>query len=380
MSLPKEIQQLALDLSAQRSDGEVVRRTFGFEIKAGSIDLEKRTVRVIASTDSIDSYDERVEQDWDLKRYKKNPVVLYGHNRVGFLGLGGDPNHTLPIGYATEVKISDGHLEATLNFVDEAANPMAERVWQGFIQKSIRAVSVGFRPHSVHVEKDKDQETVVLSDNELYEISAVPIPANADAVALSTDERRTERAALLARAAAKTNQPVSREPAPAAPKSAPKENSMTDAEIKALQDQLAAKTAELTALQQVLDTEKSAHAKTAAELQTAKSKVEGLEAKSTEQATAIETLTKANKVFEDAAKVAEAAAAEKDVDDLIQLGKLLPASKEKWVKIRARSAEEFKELTDDLPVLPHAKEVVPEGKGPAPGTALSLVDSAKAAA
>jgi len=379
MSLPKEIQQLVSEISSQRSDGEVVRRTFGFEIKAGSIDLEKRSVRVIASTDSIDSYDERVEQDWDLKRYKKNPVVLYGHNRVGFLGLGGDPNHTLPIGYATDVKITDGHLEATLNFVDEAANPMAERVWQGFIQKSIRAVSVGFRPHSVHVEKDKDQETVVLSDNELYEISAVPIPANADAVALSADERRTERAALLARAAGKTNQPVSRESAPDAP-SAPKESSMTEAEIKALQDQLAAKTAELTALQQVLDAEKAAHGKTAAELQTVKSKAEGLEAKSAEQGKAIETLTAANKAFEDAAKVAEAAAAEKDVDDLIKLGKLLPASKEKWVKIRVSGgAKEFKELTDDLPVLPHAQEIVKEGKGPAPSTASSLVDSAKTA-
>ena len=196
------IQELLSALSEKGDDG-IIHRTFGVTVKADTIDKKARSVRVIASTDSIDSYDEIVEQDWEkrLGRYKKNPVVLYNHNKSGFLGMGGAACDTLPIGSASDVRIVDGHLEATLHFVDDLANPMGEKVWQGFLQGSIRAVSVGFMPHSVREEKQNDVEILRLCDNELYEISAVAMPANADAVALSA-ESGSERQRLRARARA----------------------------------------------------------------------------------------------------------------------------------------------------------------------------------
>lgn len=223
-----DLVQLLGSLHSRAEDDGMIRRAFGIEVKAGTLDEDARTVRVIASTDAIDSYDEIVEQDWDLSRYKKNPVVLYVHNRNGFLGMGGDPEKTLPIGYAKDVGMVDGHLEATLKFVTAEATPMAEKVWQGFKQGSIRAVSVGFYPREIREERREDRDYIILSDNQLWEISAVPLPANADAVALSADETKRERAALLARARAKS----------AGTK--PRGNTMDEKEVKAELDRLKA--------------------------------------------------------------------------------------------------------------------------------------------
>src|SRR5687768_10251178 len=104
---------------------DLVRRSFGITVR--SINDDERSVDVIASTDAIDAYGEIVEQDWDLKRYRANPVVLYNHNREGWLETL-DPEYTLPVGFAKNVGVVDGKLQATLCFVDEKASPMAERV------------------------------------------------------------------------------------------------------------------------------------------------------------------------------------------------------------------------------------------------------------
>jgi HK97 family phage prohead protease len=133
---------------------------------------ESRSIDVVASTDAVDSYGEIVEQSWDLKRYLANPVVLFAHN-----------SRELPIGTARDVKLEGGALVATLDFVSAEANPKAEQVWQLIQQGALRAVSVGFRSRTVRAEKRDGKEVYVLADNELHEISVVPIPANPEAVA-----------------------------------------------------------------------------------------------------------------------------------------------------------------------------------------------------
>lgn len=149
---------------------ELIQLAYGFSVRAHND--EKRSVEVVASSEAIDAYGEIVVQDWDLKRYKANPVVLYGHN-----------SWSLPIGHASDVRIEDGKLLATLNFVDARANPQAEQVWQGILQGSLRAVSVGFRSKAAKSQSIGDRTVFVLSGNELIEISVVPIPANPEAVA-----------------------------------------------------------------------------------------------------------------------------------------------------------------------------------------------------
>ena len=161
---------------------ELLHLSYGFEIRA--LADQQRSVDVIASTAAIDGYGEIVAQDWDLKRYLGNPVVLFGHN-----------SYDLPIGHASNVRLQDGKLLATLNFVDEKASPMAERVWQGIKQGSLRAVSVGFRTKNKPTSLEVDgKQTLVLSGNELIEISVVPIPANPEALALEAKSLATIRA------------------------------------------------------------------------------------------------------------------------------------------------------------------------------------------
>lgn len=165
---------------------EMLRRSYGMTVRAQND--ETRSVDVVASSMAIDGYGEIVAQDWDLKRYKGNPVVLYGHNSWG-----------LPIGFAENVRVEEDKLLATLKFVDARANPLAEQVWQGIVQGSLRAVSVGFRSKAASSKNVNGKDVLVLTGNELMEISVVPIPANPEALATEAKAFDDQIRALMAR-------------------------------------------------------------------------------------------------------------------------------------------------------------------------------------
>jgi hypothetical protein len=117
---------------------------------------------------------------------------------AGGLFGGGSDDATLPIGYATLVRVEDGSLKATINFVDEKANPIAEKVYQGFLQGSLRAVSVGW--DAGQATYDEASDTLVLEQNTLIEISAVALPANPEAVkqaAALFDDLRTRKGSAM---------------------------------------------------------------------------------------------------------------------------------------------------------------------------------------
>lgn len=138
-----------------------------------AIKEESRSIDVIASTGTVDSYNERIDQtSWQLDRYLANPVVLYAHD-----------SDELPIGTASNVGVVDGKLQATITFVTADLNPQAEQVFQLMKAKVLRAVSVGFRCHSYRWEVEQDREFLTLADCELLEISVVPVPANPEALA-----------------------------------------------------------------------------------------------------------------------------------------------------------------------------------------------------
>lgn len=345
------IDALSVDEGSKRREGEPVRRAFGITIKSGSLDEKKRSVRVIASTAAIDSYDEIVEQSWQLERYRANPVVLYGHNRVGFLGLGGDPEKTLPVGYASDVAVVNGQLEATLNFVDEAANPMAVKVWEQFKQGGLRAVSVGFYPNTVREEKRDDKDIYVLADNELFEISAVPLPANPEAVALSA-ERSNERAWFRERA-----HPQQIPAALAAQET--DEMSLTPEQIKKLQDDLQAKTNECTALAGTVTT-LTESLKTANEgliaLDAALLPLVGDEQKKLSAIDKVGVIAKTIATERDAAIVTEVKA--------LVGKKISPAQEADFVALRKSSPDSFKSIVAGLPDMPHTEQKTAGDKDP----------------
>lgn len=234
--------QLSPASGEQRND-DVVQRALSFEVR--NINTEERTADFVFSSESIDSYGEIVRQNWDLSRFKRNPVILYNHTSRSW----GDPSASLPIGTCTAIGIKDGKLQGTIKFASERFNPFAEQVWIGVQEKMIRATSVGFFPHTVKYERVDDVELLVLDDNELFEISLVPIGANPDAVALAAGDS-AQRERLLRRAGA----PVQRQESNMSPEEISKrEAALKDAEMRANAaeqeaEALKAKNAELQAI------------------------------------------------------------------------------------------------------------------------------------
>lgn len=171
-----------------------MHRHYDLEIRAPK-DETSRAFDFVFSSAAIDSYEEIVEQDWRLERFLKNPVVLWNHNIAarGFLSSG-PPEAALPIGTAKNVRVEDGRLVGTIELVSGKASPMAEFVYNGLREGSLRATSVGFQPGDVRLEKRDGKHIYVLSQNELHEISIVPVPANPEAVlrAARLDELRRE--------------------------------------------------------------------------------------------------------------------------------------------------------------------------------------------
>src|SRR5512145_3018627 len=225
------------------------------DLQVLSIDEDNRTVEYVMSDDSVDSYGEIVEQIWRLERYKRNPVVLYAHNHqsgTGFLGGSGlSQEETLPIGRVIKGPSIKGNKETgkrlvgTVEFAPEEVNPFAERVWQLVKSGFLRAGSVGFYPHDVRREVREDAETYILSDNELFEFSACPIGANANAIANSLGSREERRALLAKLAAPRLASPQPQPPQPAA--TGQERSTMDETEMKA----------RLAELEKTLETERS---------------------------------------------------------------------------------------------------------------------------
>ena len=166
----------------------MLKKTKLFTHAVKSIDEEKRQATFVISTDEIDRTYEIVEQSWQLENYKKNPIVLFGHDpsKPGYV-----------VGCATEIhsdKDGDKNITiGTVQFAEEGTSSDADTVWKLVKQGILRTVSVGFIPHTFKASKDEDgSEITVLADNELLEFSIVPIPANPSAVALAMNDGSIE--------------------------------------------------------------------------------------------------------------------------------------------------------------------------------------------
>lgn len=130
------------------------------------------TFTAVASTPARDRYGDVVAADWLLDDYKKNSVVLWGHDAGEIVGS------TLDIG----VKASK--LIARMRLAAEGTSPRVDNLRRLAEQNLLRAVSVGFRPGKADVIKGDEGEFTGyrFSKNLLLEISIVSVPAHPDAL------------------------------------------------------------------------------------------------------------------------------------------------------------------------------------------------------
>ena len=176
-----------------RANGSDGVRADGYEQKGDG----SSALTFVLSTDDVDRHGDVVESSgWRLEAYRRNPVLLWAH----------DYRHPA-IGRAASVWTEPHRLLAKMEFAPSAfAQEVAALYACGFQW----GVSVGFRP--IRWEERRDARSGAFLglrylEQELLEVSAVPVPANrqalrrgaGDALTLTLSQREREFSeALLA--------------------------------------------------------------------------------------------------------------------------------------------------------------------------------------
>lgn len=129
------------------------------------IEETEKGLLAVASTAVVDRHGEIVSVDgWNLKNFKKNPILLWGHD-----------HYEPAIGTAKNIRVEGVGKKARLLFepVFHDFTETSKALKRMVEEKIINSFSVGFRPLEVDGNKYTSQE--------LLEISLVNVPANPDA-------------------------------------------------------------------------------------------------------------------------------------------------------------------------------------------------------
>ncbi len=148
------------------------------EVKTKFVKSESKDNKfhAIFSTANKDRHGDIVEQNWDLKSFKANPVYLDSHNYSSIERI---------IGKVEKIRVKDNKLIGDILFATNS--PLGKLAYDladdGFLNTS----SVGFIP----LQFDEKFERILKS--ELLEISGVSVPANSDALYEKSYDTSKER-------------------------------------------------------------------------------------------------------------------------------------------------------------------------------------------
>jgi len=136
------------------------------EIEQKELDPKERSIKHYISKKSIDRGGDVVLPDSiDDKNYKKNPIVLFNHNK------------DYPIGKSLWRKSDDNGVLAKTQF---GTTPFADDIYQLNKEGILNGWSIGFIPRTW--EFDEKKKVTTFTDIELLEYSSVSVPMNQDAV------------------------------------------------------------------------------------------------------------------------------------------------------------------------------------------------------
>lgn len=153
-------------------------KVYSAEIK--DINADQRTLVAVISTSAKDRMDESVAHDGvNLKDYQKNPVVLWAHDYA-----------TPPIAKALWVK-KDNNAQGLVSKMQFADTAFAKEIFSLYQGGFMKAFSIGFIPKQITrnyqqegYDKTKDPY-ITISKWDMLEYSAVPVPANPEALSLA---------------------------------------------------------------------------------------------------------------------------------------------------------------------------------------------------
>lgn len=133
--------------------------------------------RVRITNESVNSYGFRVlTAGIDLEQFKRNPVLLYMHERGNV------------IGYVDNVQVENG--EVTGELVFDEASELSIRCKKQYEVGSLRMVSVGLDPKETSDARElllEGQTRPTVTKSKLVEVSLVDIGANDDAIVMKND-------------------------------------------------------------------------------------------------------------------------------------------------------------------------------------------------
>lgn len=168
-------------------------------LEVKSVDEDRRVISGIATTPTVDRMGDIID-----------PLGVKFNNPLSFLW---QHQHDKPIGECKFSKPTKSGIEfeATIASVDEPGilKDRLDEAWQSIKAGLVRAVSIGFRPIEYAF---MDNGGIRYSETEVYELSAVTIPANSDA--LITTVKSLDAAARLEAGVPDPEIPSAPEPQP----------------------------------------------------------------------------------------------------------------------------------------------------------------------
>jgi hypothetical protein len=114
---------------------------------------------------------------------------LWSHNQSGFSGAAAFPHGGLPIARGKDLRVEGDKLVGTAEFFKQEGEDVSEAakfidtIWQMVKGGFLNAVSVGFDPKEWTWDEERGGYNFIRQ--ELLEFSMVPVPANADALAIA---------------------------------------------------------------------------------------------------------------------------------------------------------------------------------------------------
>lgn len=144
-------------------------KSTNIEVKSSNED--KREVIAIATQETSDRDGDIVRVDGiNIKEYKKNPVILFGHNQ-----------YDLPIAKAIRVWKEGKQLLVKMKFPEPEISSMGDTIYKLIKNKYLSQLSIGFKPDwssAVRIDKTNGWD---FKNIELLEISIVPVGSQANA-------------------------------------------------------------------------------------------------------------------------------------------------------------------------------------------------------
>lgn len=141
--------------------------------------LDGGILRHVTSDETLDRQGDIVTaKGWNLEDYLKNPVILWAHS-----------HRDLPIGQCLDIGVKRKKLIAEGLYPSQDLHEFGNTVYRLSARKYLRAVSVGFMPTKFELlDEENPWGGIKVTEQDLWEYSVVPVPANPNALQLAAKE------------------------------------------------------------------------------------------------------------------------------------------------------------------------------------------------